>query len=210
MPKIWYKGSDMNPQSAATERQHLPANAAERRYRQRRRRFQAERFYVDAAGPHWKAQPALAQACQEADMTVRQAEATRCAGQRKTYGQIGEAVGLGYEAARNTVEKAWGKFRKVYRMQARQGNYHRELMECQRNRVDHRGGGPLIGILPYLETKESGRGGKRDAADYQPVSVRARVTAAADLAPDYTRCDALPLLTEAVIQFEREALTSAV
>lgn len=155
----------------------------------------SERFELATADPHWLDEPTLGRACERAQMTPRQAEATRYAGQGLQCGEIGERLQIPHQCARNLVEKAWAKMKPRLLMRARSRRYYRDLIDCHRNRQEGRAPSPLVGLLPHRNPNAEG---KRPAADdYRTVSLRSPLVAPEDFDRALNGAPALLLLAEA-------------
>ena len=150
------------------------------------RRTPSDRFVARTAPAHWEGWAHLAQACDHASLSVRQAEAARLAAGRATYRAIALSLALSYLSARQTVRHAAEKLRRAHpHLALRQERFARDLHWCMRNRKPG-GSAPVLLYAPLP-------GGGYDS---RPVSLRPR--------PDGERPEDL---TACPLRFIRELAT---
>src|SRR2546423_1360860 len=93
-------------------------------------------------------EPDLAQACDQANLTLYQAEAARFAAGRCDYRAIALGLGIRYSQARATVRHAAQKLRQAHpHLVARQERFARDLYWCLANRKAS-GNAPVLIYAP--------------------------------------------------------------
>lgn len=119
---------------------------------------------ASSASDQWKDELDLAYACDQANLTIRQAEAARLAAGSANYRAIALRLDLSYRDARATVRHAAQKLRAAHPHLVReQERFARDLYWCLRNRRPC-GNAPLLIYAPLA-------GGGYDS---RPVSLRSR------------------------------------